>query len=102
MKEDSMDVESERHRNVIILSLVALAIYVLVAPAMAAPPDAWITAKTKLALLTTEGVHATDVNVDTVNGQVTLHGKVQSAEEKDKAQTVAKRIDGVKGVRNLL
>ncbi len=97
-----MDIEGHRHRKTTILRLVALAICVLVGPVLAAPPDAWITAKTKLALLTTEGVHATDVNVDTVNGQVTLHGKVQSAEEKDKAQAVAKNIAGVQGVRNLL
>lgn len=74
---------------------------VLATPAVA-QPDAWITAKAKLALLTTDGVHATDVNVDTVNGQVTLHGKVGSADEKDKAATVAQKIDGVQSVRNLL
>jgi len=93
---------SSRHRSTTILGLAALAIFLVVAPAMASQPDAWITAKTKLALLTTDGVHATTVNVDTVNGQVTLYGKVQSAEEKDKAEVVAKRIDGVQRVRNLL
>ena len=50
-----------------------------------APTDAWITTKAKLALLTTEGVSVTDVNVDTVQGQVTLHGKVTTQAEKDKA-----------------
>lgn len=74
----------------------------LAAPALAGQPDAWITTKSKLALLTTEGVSATAVSVDTVNQQVTLHGKVRSAEEKAKAETVVKAIDGVKGVRNLL
>jgi hyperosmotically inducible protein len=33
---------------------------------------------------------------------VTLHGKVRSAEEKAKAETVVKTINGVQGVRNLL
>lgn len=74
----------------------------LAAPALAVQPDAWITTKSKLALMTTEGVSATAVSVDTVNQQVTLHGKVRSAEEKAKAETVVKTIDGVKGVRNLL
>src|SRR6185369_12008874 len=46
--------------------------------------------------------HATDVNVDTVDGRVTLHGKVRTAEEKTKAEQVAKGIDGVTEVRNLL
>lgn len=74
----------------------------LAAPASAATPDAWITTKTKLALLTTEGVSGTAVNVDTVAGRITLHGKVRSAEEKAKAETIAQKIDGVQGVRNLL
>ena len=74
----------------------------LAAPALAVQPDAWITTKSKLALLTTEGVSAAAVSVDTVNQQVTLHGKVRSAEEQAKAATVVKTIDGVKGVRNLL
>ncbi len=74
----------------------------LAAPALGAQPDAWITAKSKLALFTTEGVSATAVNVDTVNQQVTLHGKVRSAEEKVKAEAVVKGIEGVQGVRNLL
>lgn len=70
--------------------------------AMAAPSDPWITTKAKMALLTTEGVSATDVNVDTVSGRVTLHGTVGSDAEKAKAESVVKGIDGVVGVRNLL
>jgi osmotically-inducible protein OsmY len=71
-------------------------------PAGAATSDAWITTKAKMALLTTEGVSATAVNVDTVNGLVTLHGKVSSEAEKQKAEQVARGIDGVTNVRNLL
>src|SRR5919201_3040040 len=72
-------------------------------PAVAlAVPDAWITAKTKLALLTAENVSGTHINVDTVDGRVTLHGSVGSAEEKAKAEMEARKIDGVKEVRNLL
>jgi len=74
----------------------------LAAPAGAATPDAWITTKIKLALLTTEGVSATAIKVDTIAGQVTLYGKVHSAEDKAKAETIARKVDGVKGVRNLL
>ena len=74
----------------------------LAAPAGAATPDAWITTKTKLALLTTEGVTGTAIHVDTILGKVTLHGKVRSAEEKAKAESIAKKIDGVLEVRNLL
>lgn len=70
--------------------------------ALAAMPDAWITSKTKLSLLTNEGLSATKINVDTVDGVVTLHGKVRSDAEKAKAEEVARRIEGVKQVRNLL
>jgi osmotically-inducible protein OsmY len=74
----------------------------LAAPVGAATPDAWITTKTKLALLTTEGVSGTAIHVDTVLGRVTLHGKVRSAEEKAQAERVAQKIEGVQSVRNLL
>ena len=65
-------------------------------------PDAWLTMKTKIALMTTEGVSTWDLNVDTVQGVVTLHGKVPAESEKAKAETVAQKIDGVKAVKNLL
>jgi len=74
----------------------------LAARAGTAPPDAWITTKIKLALLTTEGVSGTAIKVDTVIGRVTLYGKVHSAEEKAKAETIARKVDGVQAVDNLL
>ena len=84
-------------------SLLAVVIGVALAvPAGAATPDAWITTKTKLALLTTEGVSGTAIKVDTVAGRVTLHGKVHSTAEKTKAETITQKIDGVKSVHNLL
>jgi hyperosmotically inducible periplasmic protein len=102
--------ESEKQRGKIMHrtfwlknSLLAVAVSAtLAAPVGAATPDAWITTKTKLALLTTEGVSGTAIHVDTVLGKLTLHGKVRSAEEKAKAESVAKKIDGVQEVRNLL
>lgn len=86
-------------RHSVLAVVVAIA---LAAPAQAATPDAWITTKTKLSLLTTEGVSGTAIHVDTILGKVTLHGKVRSAEEKAKAESIAKNIDGVLEVRNLL
>jgi len=65
-------------------------------------PDAWLTMKTKIALMTTEGVSTSDLNVDTVQGVVTLHGKVPTEAEKAKAEVEARHIDGVKDVKNLL
>jgi hyperosmotically inducible protein len=64
--------------------------------------DAWLTAKTKTALLTAENVPATSINVDTVDGTVTLHGTVHSAEQKARAEQEARKVSGVKNVRNLI
>jgi len=64
--------------------------------------DSWITTKTKIALITSEDVHAMDVNVDTVEGMVTLHGKVQSEQAKQTATSVSREIEGVRSVRNFL
>jgi hyperosmotically inducible protein len=55
-----------------------------------------------MALLTTDGVSGTAINVDTVDGRVTLHGKVETTAEKEKAGATAKQIEGAKEVRNLL
>ena len=68
----------------------------------AQPPDAWVTTKVKMSLLTTEGVSASKVNVDTVDGRVTLYGSVPTEAEKAKAEQVAKQIEGAAQVRNLL
>lgn len=65
-------------------------------------PDAWLTAKAKVALMTTEGIRTTHLNVDTVKGVVTLHGQVPAAEQKTKAAEVVKKLDGVHEVKNLL
>ena len=65
-------------------------------------PDAWLTMKTQISLMTTEGLSTSDLNVDTVQGVVTLHGKVPTAGEKAKAEATARRVDGVKDVKNLL
>lgn len=70
--------------------------------AAAAAPDAWITTKAKMAILTDQGASALGINVDTVNGRVTLHGKVATAEEKSQAEAAVKTIEGVQSVRNLV
>lgn len=82
--------------------LGSLAGMLLGAPAFGAAPDSWITTKSKLALMTTSGVSSNDVNVDTIDGHVTLHGTVSSQEEKARAEQAVRSIDGVKDVRNML
>ena len=63
--------------------------------------DSSITLRAKMGLFGAEGVHGTAVHVDTINGMVTLHGKVGSDAERDRAAAAA-NVLGVKSVRNLL
>jgi hyperosmotically inducible protein len=88
-----------------VLAITAMAAVVMlgaVADARADRPDSWVTLKTKLALMTTDNVDTWDLNVDTKNGEVTLHGKVATEAAKAKAEQVAKGIEGTKSVKNLL
>jgi len=91
-------------RSTIIRLIVLAAALGLTAPVARAVehPDAWITAKAKVALFTSKDVRSTAINVDTTDGRVTLQGKVSSAEEKAKAESTVRGITGVKEVRNLL
>jgi osmotically-inducible protein OsmY len=82
--------------------LMAAVLLVAQAALAAAPKDAWISTKAKIALLTADDVSVTAVHVDTVNGNLTLHGKVKSEAEKTRAEAAVKNIDGVKSIKNLL
>ena len=64
--------------------------------------DATINAKVKIALLQAPDVKGTDVNVDTVNGTVTLKGAVESQAQVDRAVQIARAAEGVKAVSNQL
>jgi osmotically-inducible protein OsmY len=86
-----------------ILAAAGLALILGAGVASAADtPDAWITMKTKVSLMTSDKVSTSDLNVDTVNGIVTLHGKVATEAEKAEAARIAGGIDGAKEVKNLL
>ncbi len=74
-------------------------------PALAQPPspsDDWITTKAKLSLLTGDDVSSSKIHVDTSDGTVTIHGKVHSDAERARAESIVRRIDGVRDVRDLL
>ena len=84
------------------IGLAAALVFAGDAAAQADTKDAWLTTKAKIALLTTDGVSATAVNVDTVDGRMTIHGKVATAAEKAKAEQTVRQLDGVTDVKNLL
>ena len=81
---------------------LATCLFAFTSPAFADRPDAWITAKVKLELLADEHVKGTRVNVDTTNRRVTLHGAVESEDQKTRAAELARSVEGVRDVRNLL
>jgi osmotically-inducible protein OsmY len=85
-------------------SLVSAAAAALLAgPALAdQPEDAFVTSKVKIELLTADGVNPMDINVDTLDGVVTLQGKVESAAAKSKAEAEARSVKGVKEVHNMI
>ncbi|MGH8603740.1 MAG: BON domain-containing protein [Gammaproteobacteria bacterium] len=62
--------------------------------------DAMITAKVKAALAKDPGASALAIEVETTKGMVQLSGSVDSADEKMKAESIARGVDGVKGVEN--
>jgi hyperosmotically inducible periplasmic protein len=65
--------------------------------------NATLTGKVKSALAKDVGGKTmTNVNVDSDNGVVTLKGKVDSADAKSKAAEIAKKVEGVKSVKNQL
>jgi len=62
-----------------------------------------LTTKVKTALASDAGLKTmTDINVDSADGVVTLKGKVDSADMKKKAGEIAKKVNGVKSVKNEL
>src|SRR5262245_32979785 len=85
-------------------SLIAAAgVLALAAPIWAdQPQDAFITSKVKMELLKGDGLDPLRINVDTLDGMVTLHGQVDSAAAKTKAVQQARTVKGVKEVRDML
>ena len=61
--------------------------------------DTWITTKVKSSLLAESDVSGLDINVDTLNGVVTLRGQVDSQAQIDTATRIARDIEGVTDVQ---
>lgn len=64
--------------------------------------DTGITAKVKTELVKDSELSALDVSVETHGGQVTLTGHAPTAQAKERAEGLAKGVEGVKGVTNNL
>lgn len=62
--------------------------------------DAAINTKIKAALLAEEGIDGLRVNVDTLNGKVTLTGAAETTEQIQTAKAIASQVSGVTSVDN--
>ena len=64
--------------------------------------DGWLWVKTRFDLAAADDLRDSTINVDVDKGVVTLTGTVASAAQKTRAETVAKSVEGVTGVKNQL
>ena len=64
--------------------------------------DGWLWTKTRFDLAAADDLRDSTINVDVENAVVTLSGTVANAEQKAKAESVAKAVAGVKSVKNSL
>jgi hyperosmotically inducible periplasmic protein len=96
------------HYLITLCAAVVVGAMLIAAPATAADMtkekalinDSWITAKTKIALAADGRVKGRQIDVETTKGVVMLRGKVDSDVAKQAAEDIAKKLDGVKTVKN--
>ena len=64
--------------------------------------DGWLWVKTRFDLAAADDLRDSTINVDVDKNVVTLTGTVASAAQKTRAEAVAKSVEGVTGVKNML
>jgi len=64
--------------------------------------DGWLWVKTRFDLAAADDLRDSTINVDVDKSVVTLSGTVASAVQKTRAETVAKSVEGVTSVKNML
>lgn len=64
--------------------------------------DGWLWVKTRFDLAAADDLRDSTINVDVDNDVVTLSGTVANAAQKARAEAVAKSVEGVKSVKNML
>lgn len=62
--------------------------------------DATITTQIKSRFVESKEVDASSISVETLNGTVMLSGFAKSGNEKSTAEAIARRVSGVKAVKN--
>ena len=89
-------------REIRAIALVVLALAASLAVGCAQATDATITGAIKTKLAADGRVRASDINVDTTNGVVTLTGNVDSQQAKDAALEQARGTSGVGDVKDMI
>ena len=64
--------------------------------------DGWLWVKTRFDLAAADDLRDSTINVDVDNDVVTLTGTVATAAQKAQAEKIAKAVEGVKSVKNML
>ena len=64
--------------------------------------DGWLWTKTRFDLAAADDLSDSTINVDVADAVVTLSGNVPTAAQKAKAESIAKSVEGVKQVKNML
>jgi osmotically-inducible protein OsmY len=90
------------NRMTLTVALVGTIVVTGAAAVSADVNDSWITTKAKITLLTMDGFSVNGANVDTIDGKVTMHGTVATAEDRTRAEQTVLKVSGVKSVNNLL
>jgi hyperosmotically inducible periplasmic protein len=62
--------------------------------------DSVITTQVKSRMVENKDVDAAAISVETLNGTVMLSGFAKSATEKNTAESIARKVNGVKSVKN--
>src|SRR5262249_57048630 len=62
--------------------------------------DAMLTAKIKTKMAADGRIRPTRINVDSLDGNVTMKGEAPTQQERDAAEEVARKVEGVRSVSN--
>ncbi len=84
------------------IPLVILAAIVSLVVSCTQTNDAGITSLIKARFVADDRVHASEINVDTTNGVVTLTGNVDGQEARDRALQLARETSGVREVKDMI
>ena len=84
------------------IPFVALVLFASLIVACAGVTDAGITGAVKTKLAADSKVNASEINVDTKDGVVTLTGNIDSQEAKSRALQIARETTGVRDVQDMI